>query len=990
LTDEDRSFLDRVFESIADRKTELLAESRNSARRPAVRRELLATPEGKLQILREELNRREAQVARLSEIWAVRERELASSDDRLHEKEVEIQGLKMQVDDLLRRLSEARDLFVKKDQEHGAAIDSMLLDKFVNEKELIEVVAAKEKDISLLRRDLHARDDELQRQNLELERSREEIAQLERLRQNEFAEYQAHEAALSSALARREVEIMGLGSDLELLMDLLRARDAELDQTREASSRELTLLRNELSNHEMSSDFALRALSEQLRDADARTEMALWAWRSAVESSAADAAPMLEDMRATEEDLREEVLQREATVVQRDGIHQSLTARLEASEAVGRRLALDLTEEHEQAVAREGQLSAELAQRAEHIGTLEGELEAVRHDKEQRETELLGELRHAGDRLEASAAEVSLLTQDVGMARARAEQLSQELDAQRSRFDEAQRGAEAALGELQAERDGLRGEASRLDQELRQTLEEKARSEQELQQQLSDHVDLIGKLQGELAATREGAEAREGTLQAELLAARDEAGRLGEELLGLREDKAQVDRQSADQIAELAELKGVLAAERDAAVEEQSRLMAELEETRGHAEERAAELRAELALRDEAARAAEERAQQQLDEVTRRLETLEQEFGDTGRQLAEEQGRVQGLVQEKQRREEAFTREIAVRSEAAKNAERKIQRQLESEHERSRAIEAQNASQQQQLAELAEKLASAERLGAELEADAQRVTAQREAQRQEWQGQLASRDSRVAELQAALAQLHQDRRKLEEEGTSRIARVEARAKELEGRLAEASATASRQERELQAANQARARKIQELEQSLEAASSARARLERDLGSRSQAAEGKAADLAQKLAQSQRLQRELESRLQKESGEAAARMRAEIERRDTQRGHEVTRLQQALQEKAKALKVMELELQRVKARSSATTPSGRTPVRQPAPTPPPTPVAASEEIDLAELEPMREEVTQIVTMPDLASMPASGRKKDDAEEDLDEMLSKLEI
>ena len=94
ITDEDRTFLDRAFQSIADRKAELLAESRNVKRSPP-KRELMGTPEGKIQVLRDELKVRESQVARISEIWSVRERELLSVEDRLHEKDVELQGLKM-------------------------------------------------------------------------------------------------------------------------------------------------------------------------------------------------------------------------------------------------------------------------------------------------------------------------------------------------------------------------------------------------------------------------------------------------------------------------------------------------------------------------------------------------------------------------------------------------------------------------------------------------------------------------------------------------------------------------------------------------------------------------------------------------------------------------------------------------------------------------------------------------------------------------------
>ncbi|MGZ6164041.1 MAG: response regulator, partial [Myxococcaceae bacterium] len=88
FTEEDRAFLDRTFASIADRKAELLAESQKLRRTPP-RRESMGTPEGKIQILRDELKLREAQLARISEIWTVRERELLSVEDRLHEKDVE-------------------------------------------------------------------------------------------------------------------------------------------------------------------------------------------------------------------------------------------------------------------------------------------------------------------------------------------------------------------------------------------------------------------------------------------------------------------------------------------------------------------------------------------------------------------------------------------------------------------------------------------------------------------------------------------------------------------------------------------------------------------------------------------------------------------------------------------------------------------------------------------------------------------------------------
>ena len=71
----------------------------------------------------------------------------------------------------------------------------------------------------------------------------------------------------------------------------------------------------------------------------------------------------------------------------------------------------------------------------------------------------------------------------------------------------------------------------------------------------------------------------------------------------------------------------------------------------------------------------------------------------------------------------------------------------------------------------------------------------------------------------------------------------------------------------------------------------------------------------------------------------AKQRAELERRDAAKAQEVARLQQSVQERARALKVAELELARLKARAppGASAPSGANlVVQRPAPAAPPKP------------------------------------------------------
>ena len=161
LTEADRLFADRAFQSVADRRDALVAEAER--RRPPPRRDLLATPEGRLTLLREDLKWREAQLARLAEIWEIREREVASVDERIHAKDVDVQRARLEAEEALRKLDEARRPLGEKDREHGASIEGLLSEKFKEEKELIEVVAGSERRLHEQARELRGREERLAR-----------------------------------------------------------------------------------------------------------------------------------------------------------------------------------------------------------------------------------------------------------------------------------------------------------------------------------------------------------------------------------------------------------------------------------------------------------------------------------------------------------------------------------------------------------------------------------------------------------------------------------------------------------------------------------------------------------------------------------------------------------------------------------------------------------------------------------------------------------
>ncbi|HEX8821788.1 MAG TPA: response regulator, partial [Archangium sp.] len=267
INEEDRGFLERSFQSIADRKAELLAESRQ-LKRPPPRRDLMGTPEGKVQLLRDELKVREAQIARISEIWNVRERELVSVEDRLHEKDVELQGLKMQVDDLLRRFNEAQQSMLQKERAHGETVDDLLLQKFSAEKDLIEVVASKEKDINVLRREVSNRDDELARRAAELEQARDEYDKLEKHLNILTLEFEVKEQKLSETVQAHEAELARRHQRIEGLEGELAQTVSERDQRYAELSGEIQALQERLAQTEQERDATVRALEARATAAE--------------------------------------------------------------------------------------------------------------------------------------------------------------------------------------------------------------------------------------------------------------------------------------------------------------------------------------------------------------------------------------------------------------------------------------------------------------------------------------------------------------------------------------------------------------------------------------------------------------------------------------------------------------------------------------------------------------------------------------------------
>jgi len=440
LTDEDRIFVERTFQSIAERRADLVAESHR--RRPPPPRHLLHSPEGKLALLREDLKAREAQIARLSQIWEAREARLSHGDERLHDKEVEIQGLKLQVDELLRRLDEARDAFVRKEREHGASIEGMLLEKFSQEKDLIEVVAGKERRVNELEREVRLRDDDLARRKVALDGAVEEISRLERQLRAERERSEGRERELTSLLGARETE---LGAAQRTLAE---ARAAAAQQAREAEevAGSLAGVEAELAEaREREAGHAARAqeLQVQLAAREAEGEREREAARDAARA------------------FQQRIDEREETIRDRED-------RLRRTEEEGRA-------QREGARAREEDLLRENGDHLVHLGALEREVEEAAREAADREAGL----RQQVQRMEAELAGLRSGREAVEAALGqRAREWEGRAAGAEQRLVEERRKAQEEL----ARRDGLRAREA---QRFQAALQEAARRVDHLQRQLA-------------------------------------------------------------------------------------------------------------------------------------------------------------------------------------------------------------------------------------------------------------------------------------------------------------------------------------------------------------------------------------------------------------------------------------------------------------------------------------------------------------------------
>lgn len=212
----DRAEAERIFASISLRAAEATPPPLDTPMRGAD----VHTPEGRVRLLRQEVRSREAQLARLAGLWGVLERQLSAAEDVRQGLEVELAGANRQLRAAERKAEDALHLASQRQREHGESVNQLLLERFAQEKDLIEVVAAKEREIGLLQRELSKREEERAKVGERLARMQEMEALLSQARDRILADAERMavlEEELASFRDDRERVEAALLSEIESL-----------------------------------------------------------------------------------------------------------------------------------------------------------------------------------------------------------------------------------------------------------------------------------------------------------------------------------------------------------------------------------------------------------------------------------------------------------------------------------------------------------------------------------------------------------------------------------------------------------------------------------------------------------------------------------------------------------------------------------------------------------------------------------------------------
>jgi len=633
LSPEDQELIGRIVDEPDEAPSPVEEAPAGRARR--------ATADAKLDRLRQQLRQKESEVAKYKELFRAKEREYHQWNEKLVEKDVELQGLRMQVEELSRALEETRAENDKRSQEQYAAYDGLQEEKILRENELIQVVAEKEKELADTKGELGRT-----RENLE-ETSRRMEARVNELEES-LAASEAHAADLEARLQDRKDDIGRLQNELadrdgriQVLESTQAENEAELErrgETIEDQARLLSEVRGELSEARDASDEArmqqreaevvhrdaTAALRSQLDEAQAMArekiaglEAELEAQRADAERQAAEQSDALSSKEAELAGLFEDIEQlrarHEETSKAREEAHaQAMAEARQDAESERQALESELRSELDRSRA---EANEQIAQLADLNASLEAQL-AEETEQHRRDDEA------ARTRIEGLSAERDEL-------QARLAQTEEKLSAEASQRSETAAALEERAGQLQA--------AEQKGRELAQALAE-------AQSRFADASERLKQTNSELSQARETLAQREGRLSELHEAYKFEQKETENAHKQLEELRGRFDQRGAE-IGRLEGRVGTLEQQEAALRAASERALQERDEARQEGRKTVAELQSLKEARDELARTLEAKERElgtqtgRADEAERSLAQAKQAEAEGAKQLEELENR---------------------------------------------------------------------------------------------------------------------------------------------------------------------------------------------------------------------------------------------------------------------------------------------------------------------------------------------------------------
>jgi chromosome segregation ATPase len=600
VTQEDTAFIEKVMDSLSTNVSEEPAPAIPLKREGSTIGRRVTTADAKLDMLRDKLRQREIELARVMEMYRGKEREYHQFNERLVEKDVEAQSLKMTIEELNAQLHEFRTELERRTNEFNSSFELLLEEKVNRENELIQVVAGKEKDIADLKGDLRDEQDTAKTRIRALEDS---LAETDQKREHAEAEI----VSLKGTVDKREGAIRGLEQDLEdaahrekQLQDL---RDQQMSKILGHEERMLGLedvileLRGDLSSLREDHNSTRDELADEIAARDAIIE--------GLGSDFAEADAQFADLTARfemkERTLAETEAAKLAVETERTDLSARLSQTIEVRDGLSRdlhetQLRVEATTAENERLLRDGEklerdLRGIIAQKEEAIADLDRSMKALRREFDETEASLRTEI----ERLES--ARISVEQELAGVEAELTEKLNQ---------------ATRTIAERDESLAALRGELKGSQNEVRQNLDRIS----SLEAELAEEMQRFRQLEGEAKAEKDRLNLEIRRYDSELSSARAEAEALEAEL---RDQIMQLGIDLASKGDEIDTLRVDLGSEK---------------RERASAERTGAQLQEQL-----------KHTSGELAETNKNLRQTERDLGSTRETLATREGRIAELIE---------------------------------------------------------------------------------------------------------------------------------------------------------------------------------------------------------------------------------------------------------------------------------------------------------------------------------------------------------